>query len=52
MIESRPTLRGALTRFVSYLRSGPPWYDAHLPLIPLPIRDERPSLPNQRSNLA
>jgi hypothetical protein len=37
-----------ISHFVSYLRSGRPWFDAHLPLIPIPIRSERPALPNQR----
>jgi hypothetical protein len=44
-------LRGIPTRiarFVSRLRAGLPWYDTHLPLIPVPVRNERPALPAQR----
>lgn len=40
--------RSFISEFVSYLRSGRPRFDTHLPLIPIPIRSERPSLINQR----
>jgi len=44
-------LRGIPTRiarFVSRVRAGLPWYDVHLPLILVPVGNERPALPNQR----
>lgn len=47
--SKKPDLRGIQTRiarFVSRVRSGLPWYDVHLPLIP--VRNERFALPSQR----
>lgn len=37
-----------MTRIVNLVRSSLPWFDTHLPLIPVPVRSERPSLPRQR----
>lgn len=49
--SKKPDLRGISTRiarFVSRVRAGLPWYDFHLPLIPVPVRNERLALPSQR----
>lgn len=36
-------LRVGMTRIVTRVRSGLPWFDTHLPLIPVPVRSERPA---------
>lgn len=36
------TIPTRIARFVSRLRAGHPWYDTHLPLIPVPVRSEWP----------
>lgn len=41
-------VRTAIARSMSRLRRGRPRHDTQLPLIPLPLRPDRPSLPNQR----
>jgi len=41
-------IRVVIDRFVSRVRWERPWYDLHMPLIPVPIRSERPALPDQR----
>lgn len=45
-------VRSIITNFVSHLRSGRPWIDAHLPLVPMPVRSDRPALPNQPSQIS
>ncbi|MGD2060793.1 MAG: hypothetical protein PVF87_08010 [Acidimicrobiia bacterium] len=30
--------RNAIARFVSKLNAGLPWFDTHLPLVPVPVR--------------
>lgn len=47
-LKSADRPRNMIGKFVSYLRSGGPWVDAHLPLIPVTLRSDRPALPNQR----
>jgi len=36
-------LRFGIARIVTRVRSGLPWFDTHLPLIPVPVRSERPA---------
>lgn len=38
-----------ISEFVSNLRSGRPWIDAHLPLVPVLVLSDRPALHNQRA---
>lgn len=45
-------VRNAVARSVSSLSHGHPWFDTHLPLIPVPIRSEWPISPRQRSIMA
>jgi hypothetical protein len=48
--SKKPDFRGIPTRvarFVSHVSAGVPWYDVHLPLIPVPVRNERLALPSQ-----
>jgi hypothetical protein len=47
--SKKSDFRGIPTRvanFVSRVRAGVPWYDVHLPLIPVPVRNERLALPS------
>lgn len=39
----------AIARTVSRLRSGLPWFDIHLPGIPVPVGSDRVSIPGQRA---
>jgi len=46
--SKKPALRGIATRiatFLSRMSAGLPWYDVHLPLIPVAVRNDRPALP-------
>lgn len=36
-------LGAGITRIVTRVRSGLPWFDTHLGLIPVPVRSERPA---------
>lgn len=44
-------VRKLASRFLSRLRPVRPWFDAHLPLIPVPIQSDRagPAQPNIES---
>lgn len=42
-------ITAGINRIVTLVRSGLPWFDMHLPLIPVPIRTERPAVAHQRS---
>ncbi len=41
--------RSSISKFMSYLRFGRPWIDAHLPLVPVSVRSGGLALPNQRA---
>lgn len=51
MREQRSTgrTRSIISKFVSYIRSGRPWIDAHLPLVPVSVRSGGLALPSQRA---
>lgn len=40
--------RNVISKLMSYSRAGRPWVDAHLPLIPVAVRNGRSALHSQR----